>query len=217
MFINNLEKIISYNFKNKDLLKEALTHKSTGIKKNYDKLEFLGDRVLGLIIAQKLNILMSDLSVSKIHLKFESLTNEYYLSKIAKKITLNKFILVQDGKDHENFKKNDSILADSLEAIIGGIFIDGGYSKAQLFIEKFFLINKKLNPVNSKSALQEFVLEKGIDLPAYKLIEKRGPDHKPIFVVQVEVLNFKSKGTGKNLKTAEFSAAKKILNKLKGI
>ena len=160
---------------------------------------------------------MSEFSVSKIHLKFESLTNEYYLAKIAKKITLNKFILVQGGKDHENFKKNDSILADSLEAIIGGIFIDGGYSKAQLFIEKFFSINKKLNPVNSKSALQEFVLEKGLDLPVYKLLEKRGPDHEPIFIVQVEALNFTSKGTGKSLKTAEFSAAKKILNKLKGI
>ena len=217
MLINDLEKIISYNFKNKDLLKEALTHKSTCIKKNYEKLEFLGDRVLGLIIAHKLNILMSDQSVSNIHLKFESLTNEYYLAKIAKKITLNKFILVQDGKDHENFKKNDSILADTLEAIIGGIFIDGGYSKAQLFIEKFFLINNKLNPVNSKSALQEFVLEKGLDLPIYKLLEKQGPDHKPIFIVQVEALNYKSKGTGKSLKTAEFSAAKKILNKLKGI
>ena len=217
MLINNLEKIISYNFKNKDLLKEALTHKSTGIEKNYDKLEFLGDRVLGLIIAQKLNILMTDLSVSKNHLKFESLTNEHYLSKIAKKITLNKFIQVQVGKDHENFRKNDSILADSLEAIIGGIFIDGGYSKVQLFIEKFFLINKKLNQVNSKSALQEFVLEKGLDLPTYKLLEKQGPDHKPIFIVQVEALDFRSKGTGKSLKIAEFSAAKKILNKLKGI
>jgi len=217
LLINDLEKIISYNFKNKDLLKEALTHKSTGAEQNYEKLEFLGDRVLGLIIAQKLNILMSDHSVSKIHLKFESLTNEYYLAKIAKKITLNKFILVQDGKDHENFKKNDSILSDSLEAIIGGIFIDGGYSKAQLFIEKFFLIDEKLNPVNSKSALQEFVLEKGLDLPVYKLLKKQGPDHEPIFIVQVEALNIVSKGTGKSLKTAEFSAAKKILNKLKRI
>ena len=74
-----------------------------------------------------------------------------------------------------------------------------------------------MNPVNSKSALQEFVLEKGLDLPTYKLLEKQGPDHKPIFIVQVEALNYKSKGTGKSLKTAEFSAAKKILNKLKGI
>jgi ribonuclease-3 len=217
LLINNLEKIISYNFKNKDILKEALTHKSTGIEKNYDKLEFLGDRVLGLIIAQKLNILMSNYSVSNIHLKFESLTNEYYLAKIAREITLNKFIIVQDGKDHANFKKNDAILADSLEAIIGGIFIDGGYSKAQIFIEKFFSINKKLTSVNSKSALQEFVLEKGLDLPVYKLLEKKGPDHEPVFIVQVEALNFKSNGIGKSLKIAEFSAAKKILKKLKRI
>jgi len=217
LLINNLEKIISYDFKNKNLLKEALTHKSTGLKNNYDKLEFLGDRVLGLIIAQKLNFLMSTYSVSSIHLKFESLTNEYYLSKIAREIKLNKFILVQDGKDHDKFKNNNSILADVLEAVIGGIYIDGGFLKAQLFIENFFSIDKKLAPINAKSALQEIVLEKGLDLPIYKLLTKEGPDHEPIFVVQVEAFNFKSKGTGKTLKIAEFSAAKKVLNKIKRI
>ena len=123
MSINELEKIISYKFKEKKYLIEAITHKSTGLAYNYDKLEFLGDRVLGLVIAHKLNTLIQNKNVFNTHLKFESLTNENYLSQVAKKININKFILVQGGKDNNKFKNNDSILSDVLEAIIGGIFL----------------------------------------------------------------------------------------------
>ena len=149
MLINELEKIISYKFKEKRYLIEAITHKSTGLDYNYDKLEFLGDRVLGLVIAHKLNNLIKDQNVVHTHLKFESLTNEIYLSKVARKININKFILVQGGKDSEKFKNNDSILADVLEAIIGGIFLDGGLKNAKLFIESYFSINDKSNKNNT--------------------------------------------------------------------
>ena len=212
MLINELEKIISYKFKEKRYLIEAITHKSTGLDYNYDKLEFLGDRVLGLVIAHKLNNLIKDQNVVHTHLKFESLTNEIYLSKVARKININKFILVQGGKDSEKFKNNDSILADVLEAIIGGIFLDGGLKNAQLFIENYFSINDKLPNTNPKSALQEMVLEHKFNLPKYILLEKGGPDHEPHFVVRVEALNLRSTGRGKTMKLAELSAAKKLLN-----
>ena len=212
MSINELEKIISYKFKEKKYLIEAITHKSTGLDYNYDKLEFLGDRVLGLVIAHKLNNLIKDQNIVNTHLKFESLTNEIYLSKVARKININKFILVQGGKDSEKFKNNDSILADVLEAIIGGIFLDGGLKDAKLFIESYFSINDKLPNTNPKSALQEIVLEHKFDLPKYILLEKGGPDHEPNFVVRVEALNLRSTGRGKTMKLAELSAAKKLLN-----
>ena len=215
MSINELEKIISYKFKEKKYLIEAITHKSTGLDYNYDKLEFLGDRVLGLVIANKLNTLFQNTNIFNTHLKFESLTNENYLSEVARNIKINKFIIVQKGKDSERFKNNDSILADVLEAIIGGIFLDGGLKKAKLFIEKFFLINDKLQYTNPKSALQEMVLENKFDLPKYTLIEKDGPDHEPNFVVRVEALNSSTTGRGKSLKLAELSAAKKLINNIK--
>ena len=214
MSISELEKIISYEFKEKRYLIEAITHKSTGLDYNYDKLEFLGDRVLGLVIAHKLNTLIQNKNVFNTHLKFESLTNENYLSQVAKKMNINKFILVQGGKDSNKFKNNDSILSDVLEAIIGGIFLDGGLKNAKLFIEKFFLINDKLPNTNPKSALQEIVLEHKCDLPKYILLEKDGPDHEPNFVIRVEALNLSSSGRGKTLKLAELSAAKKLLNKI---
>ena len=215
MSINELEKIISYKFKEKKYLIEAITHKSTGLDYNYDKLEFLGDRVLGLVIANKLNTLFQNNNIFNTHLKFESLTNENYLSEVARNIKINKFIIVQKGKDSERFKNNASILADVLEAIIGGIFLDGGLKKAKLFIEKFFLINDILPSVNPKSALQEIVLENKFDLPKYTLIEKDGPDHEPNFVVRVEALNSSTTGRGKSLKLAELSAAKKLINNIK--
>ena len=99
MLIEELEKKILYNFKNKAILIEALTHKSAGKKYNYEKLEFLGDRVLGFIIAEKLNEIMNHEKLSDIHLKFEALTNENFLSKVANSINLSKYIITQSGVD----------------------------------------------------------------------------------------------------------------------
>ena len=150
MLIEELEKKIFYNFKNKAILLEALTHKSAGKKYNYEKLEFLGDRVLGFIIAEKLNIIMKHEKLSDIHLKFEALTNENFLSKVANSINLSKYIVTQSGMDGEKFKKNDSILSDVMEAIIGAIYIDGNIGFVKSFIEKFFNINnKKSNQLNN--------------------------------------------------------------------
>ena len=170
MLIEELEKKIFYNFKNKAILLEALTHKSAGKKYNYEKLEFLGDRVLGFIIAEKLNIIMNHEKLSDIHLKFEALTNENFLSKVANSINLSKYIVTQSGMDGEQFKKHNSILSDVMEAIIGAIYIDGNISFVKSFIEKFFNINNKKSNINSKSALQELVLQNGLILPNYELI-----------------------------------------------
>ena len=142
MLTQELEKKISYIFKNKNILIEALTHKSAGKIYNYEKLEFLGDRVLGFTIAEKLNLLMFDKKLSDIHLKFESLTNETYLSQVANRIQLYNYIITQSGEDGEKFKKNRSILSDVVEALIGAIYSDGSINDVKKFIVKFFNINK---------------------------------------------------------------------------
>ena len=215
MFIKEVEISISYNFKLKHLLIEALTHKSCGKDYNYEKLEFLGDRVLGFIIAEKLNKIMPNLKVAEIHLKFESLTNEIFLAKIARDIKIPPFIQVQPGKDGEKFKNNNSILADVVEAIIGGIYIDSGIKNAKKFIDRFFKIDDKIPTLNPKSALQQMALANGEELPFYKLLKREGPDHNPKFWVNVNALSVNSEGMGKSLKLAEINAAINLLKKVR--
>ena len=215
MFIKEVEIGISYNFKLKHLLIEALTHKSCGKDYNYEKLEFLGDRVLGLIIAEKLNKIMSNFKVADIHLKFESLTNEAFLAKIARDIKITPFIQVQPGNDGEKFKNNNSILADVVEAIIGGIYIDSGIKDVKNFIDRFFIIDDKMPILNPKSSLQQMALENGKELPSYKLLKREGLDHNPKFWVNVSALSYNSEGIGKSLKLAEINAAFNLLKKIK--
>ena len=215
MLTQELEKKISYIFSNKNILIEALTHKSAGKIYNYEKLEFLGDRVLGFTIAEKLNLMMFNKKLSDIHLKFESLTNETYLSQVANRIQLYNYIITQSGEDGEIFKKNSSILSDVVEALIGAIYSDGSINDVKKFIEKFFNINNKKSYKNSKSVLQELVLNKSLKLPNYELIEKQGLDHAPFFKVKVTAMGFSSEGKGKTIKLAEFNAAKSILKTIR--
>ena len=206
---------ISYQFINKDILIEALTHKSAGKIYDYEKLEFLGDRVLGFTIAEKLNLIMFSKKLSDIHLKFESLTNETYLSQVANRIRLYKYIITQPGVDGDKFKKNNSILSDVVEALIGAIYSDGNINDVKKFIGKFFNINNKKSYKNSKSVLQELVLNNGLHLPNYELVKKEGLDHAPFFKVKVTAMGFVSEGKGKTIKLAEFNAAKNILKKIR--
>ena len=215
MLTQELEKKISYEFSNKSILIEALTHKSAGKIYNYEKLEFLGDRVLGFTIAEKLNLIMFNKKLSDIHLKFESLTNETYLSQVANRIQLYKHIITQPGEDGDKFKKNNSILSDVVEALIGAIYSDGSINDTKKFIGEFFNINNKKSNINSKSALQELVLNNDLNLPNYELVKKEGPDHDPFFKVKVTALGSSSEGKGKTIKLAEFNAAKNILKIIK--
>ena len=211
-----LEIKIGYSFKNIKLLNQALTHSSfIESENNYEKLEFLGDRVLGLVISDELLKIMPQSNVGDIHLRFESLTNEEYLSGVSKKLGISNYLNVQSGEDGKNFTLKVSILADALEAIIGAIFLDGGFENAKLFIFNNFYITSDLPELNSKSKLQQLVLSKGYDLPIYSLEERKGPDHEPIFFVKVTA--FKNKfafGEGKSHKKAELSAALNFLEQI---
>ena len=211
----SLEKKIDLKFKNKDLLIQALTHKSFNPKENNEKIEFLGDRVLGLVIAKKLLEIYPDEKEGIIDKKFASLVNKKTCLNIAKNIQLEKFLLIFNPSKN-NLKIEDKVLADSCEALIGAIYLDKGFSIAEKIILELW--NKKIKEsiiteIDAKTKLQEFSLKKYKKLPTYKLISSTGPRHKPIFKVGVKLQNSKlyiSEGSSK--KDAEQNAAISFLN-----
>ena len=222
MRINKLEKKINYKFKNIDLLQEALTHssfKKNNLKiknKNYERLEFLGDRVLGLVLSEYLFQTFPNAQEGILDNYFQKFVNQENLFNYAKKINLSNFLKTQKGDDLEN---NKSILSDVVEAIIGAIYIDTGLNNCKNFVidnivDKDLLYSKPLK--HPKSILQEYCLNKLDTLPKYSILNKSGNEHQPIYEVSVFIKNHDSvSATGTNLKKAEEAAAKKLLSILK--
>ena len=207
---SKLEKKIEIIFKNKDLLIQSLTHKSFDKKKNNEKIEFLGDRVLGLVIAKKLLEIYPNEKEGILDKKFASLVNKKTCLEISQKLELGKFILTLNVEKKNNIIE-DKVLADSCEALIGSIYLEKGF----LVVEKFILNqwskhikDSVITKVDAKTMLQEFSLKKFKKLPIYKLISNTGPKHKPIFKVGVKLFNTKFYiSKGKSKKEAEQNAA----------
>ena len=219
--VNNIEKKFKIKFINKNLLKNSLTHKSHDPKKNYEKLEFIGDRVLGLVIANKLLELYPDEKEGIMDKKLANLVNKNKCYEIGKKLELHKYILVGNIKNKDKKEKTiqSKIIADCCEAVIGAIYIDQGLKVARSFILNSWKNELKFSDkliIDSKTRLQEYSLKKFKKLPKYKLLENSGPRHKPIFKVAVKISNtdFIS-SSGESKKIAEQNAAKLLLNKLK--
>ena len=216
--INELERILDYNFKDKDLLHRALTHKSFSNNTNNEKLEFLGDRVLGLIISKELIAKYPKEKEGIIDKKYANLVNKKTCADIAKKINIKKFIYL--GSSHKNLERSaDKILSDCLEALVGSIFLDGGLKSSEKFIFKFWgsYIDKSIiTLVDSKTKLQEYSLKKFKKLPKYSFFKKIGPQHKPLFKTEVEIPQSKKIiGIGSSNKNAQQNAAAKLIKILK--
>ena len=212
--VKELEKIIKYNFRNISLLKTALTHKSFDNNVNNEKLEFLGDRVLGLVISEKLLEKYPDEKEGIIDKKFANLVNKRTCLLIAKKINLKKFILL--GSSHKKLERSaDKISSDCLEAIVGAIYLDGGLKSVEKFIFIFweeYLLKSSITLVDSKTKLQEFSLKKFKELPKYVFFKKTGPQHRPLFKTEVQIPNSKKiSGIGSSKKKAQQNAAAKLL------
>ncbi len=212
--IKELEKIIKYNFKKSSLLEKALTHKSFDNNNNNEKLEFLGDRVLGLIISEKLLNKFPDEKEGIIDKKFANLVNKKTCLLIARKINIKKFILL--GSTHKKIERSaDKIISDCLEAIVGAIYLDGGLKSAEKFILNFwneFLLKSTVTLIDSKTKLQEFSLKKFKELPKYIFFKKTGPQHRPLFKTEVQIPHSKKIiGMGSSKKNAQQNAAAKLL------
>ena len=208
--IKDFEKSLKLKFLNKTFLNKSLIHKSYNSNENNEKMEFLGDRVLGLVIAKKLLEIYPHEKEGILDKKFSSLVNKKKCLEIAKKINLENYIFVFNPKN-KKIKIEDKVIADCLEALIGAIYLDKGLVAA----EKFILENWKkditasaVTQIDAKTKLQEYSLKVFKSLPIYKLISNTGPRHKPLFKVAVKLKNTKfyiAKGTSK--KDAEQNAA----------
>ena len=214
----NLEKSIRINFKNKLLLIKSLTHKSIDKENNNEKIEFLGDRVLGLVIAKKLLEIYPHEKEGILDKKFASLVNKKTCLDIAKKINLQKYILILNTRNEKDLIE-DKVLADSCEALIGAIYLDKGFNIAEKFILNLWstkIKNSVITPIDAKTKLQEYSLKKYKKLPIYKLISNTGPRHKPLIKVAVKLIDTKFFiAVGKSKKEAEQNAAIQCLQNIK--
>ena len=209
-----LEKTLKYNFKKDTLLERALTHKSYDNILNNEKLEFLGDRVLGLIISEKLLVKFPNEKEGIIDKKLSNLVNKKTCALISKKINLKKFILL--GSSHKKLERStEKISSDCLEAIVGAIYLDGGLKSAEKFILNFweeYLLKSTITLIDSKTRLQEFSLKQFKVLPKYVFFKKTGPQHRPLFKTEVHIPNSKKIiGIGSSKKNAQQNAAAKLL------
>ncbi len=216
--IKEIEKIINYDFKKISILEQALTHKSYDNIINNEKLEFLGDRVLGLVISQKLLDKYPDEKEGIIDKKFANLVNKKTCTLIAKKIDLKKYIIL--GTSHKKLDRSaDKISSDCLEAIIGAVYLDSGLKSAEKLIFKFweeYIIKSAITLIDSKTKLQEYSLKKFKVLPKYIFFKKTGPQHRPIFKTEVQIPNSKKiTGIGSSKKNAQQNAASKLLKLLR--
>ncbi len=215
--LHKLQKKINIKFKNTNLLYKSMTHKSFDSKNNNEKLEFLGDRVLGLIISKKLLEIYPDDKEGILDKKLASLVNKEKCLEISKSLNLEKFILVGKSRN-KNQPIENKIIADCCESLIGAIYLDQGFNVVEKFIIKIWShqLKKSVNTyIDPKTLLQEHSLKKYKKLPIYKLIKNSGPRHKPLFEVGVKLHNSKyfiSKGSSK--KDAEQKAAKLLLSNI---
>jgi len=216
--IAKLEQKINIKFKDQELLKKSLIHKSYDSINNNEKLEFLGDRVLGLVLSKTLLKIYPEEKEGVIDKKFANLVNKKTCLLIARKIELKKYIIT--GNSYKGLSRSDGkIIGDGLEALLGAIYLDQGITVVEKFILNFwndFLDESSITKIDAKTQLQEYSLKKYKILPVYKINKQTGPQHNPIFKVEVQIKNSKKYfATGTSKKDAQQNAAQKLLTDLK--
>ena len=217
--IDQIEKILGIKFSDRSLIEQAFTHKSKSmsISKNNERLEFLGDRVLGLVIAGFLSNEYPKDAEGVLDKKLASLVNKETCSKIISSLKIDQFLSLSKAQK-QNKAGNRKILGDLCESIIGAVFLDKGFEHARKFVLKIWKDNLKntLNVIiDPKTKLQEYSLKLYKKLPIYKYISNSGPSHKPNFKVSVSIEKSKSfSAIGSSKKIAETNAAKKLIEYL---
>jgi len=217
--LNALEDRITYNFKDKDLALCALTHSSygDGRRKTNDneRLEFLGDRVLGLLTAETLFTLSPE-NEGGLARRLNALVRKETCARVARCLALGEALLMSPSEEKQGGRDKTSILGDACEALIAAIYLDGGYLAAQNFFDVYWRseVEKVITKAakDPKTALQEKSSAVGGGLPEYVVLEQSGPDHRPLFVIEVQVEGVgNAQGTGKSKKDAERYAALHLL------
>ena len=216
-YIKNIEKNLKIKFKKKKLLIKSFIHKSFDKNENNEKLEFLGDRVIGLVISKKLLSMYPDESEGIIDKRFANLVNKKTCAKVAKKLNLKKFI--KTGTSYQSSQSSDEkILSDTCEALVASIYLDQGFFVVEKFILnawKSFIMSSQIIKIDPKTKLQEFSLKKYKKLPIYTTFRKMGPNHNPFFKVNVQIQDSKKfVGEGNSKKIAQQNAALQLIKNL---
>ena len=216
--MDKLEQILGYRFKNKALLRQALTHSSiTGnVAKNYERLEFVGDRVLGMAMAHLLYKIFDKDAEGCLSPRHTRLVRKETVAEVALKLGLNEYI----SAEPKELCFNENVLCDVAEAMIGAICMDSNFETAIEFVDRHwkYLINSSQSPLkDNKTALQELAHRYKAGNPTYETIRKEGTEHEPYFFVKVVVSELgEAVGSGKNKKLAEQDAALRMIKKLEG-
>ena len=219
--MEKLQKNLSYQFSDIELLNKALTHRSVS-KHNNERLEFLGDSVLGSIISEELYSRHSNIDEGQLSRLRSHLVRGNTLANLAKKLNISENLRLGQGELKSGGFRRESILADTFEAILGAIFLDSDYLTVKKVVLNLF--SDLLNEVKSeeslkdfKTQLQEMLQKKGYDLPKYELLQTKGKDHNAVFYVSchVEVLKIKVEKNAKSIKRAEQACAQSILEEIK--
>lgn len=213
--LNALQKATGHEFQNPSLLAEALTHSSTGHNGNYERLEFLGDRVLGLVVSEILYEKFPGEKEGDLAKRLASLVQGAWLAKMAQKIDLGQYMYFSDAERESGGFANANILADGMEALIGALYLDSGLPACRRFIEDLWadaFYEMKTPPQHPKTALQEWAQSRSLPLPVYKITGQSGPDHAPMFDITLSVNGFNPVyAQGRSRQIAEKEAAKLFL------
>ena len=224
--IKDLEVAIGYRFKNISLLQNALTHSSYANERwhnslmSNERLEFLGDAILGMTVAKYLYQTFPDRPEGELTRMRADMVCEQTLAKVAAKIDLGRHLLLGNGEEQGGGRNRNSILADAVESVIAATFLDGGMEAAQQFVDRFILVEvpvKRLHNADYKTALQELVQQKKNQVLTYVLVGESGPDHDKKFDVEVKLNGtVVGTGSGSSKKRAEQDAARAALEQLSG-
>lgn len=217
-----LADIIGYEFADPALARTALTHRSAveGYGKTYERLEFLGDRVLALVIADMLFDAFPREDEGALAKRLVALVRRETLADVAARLALAPLIRLSRGEEEAGGRDNPAILADVCESLIGALYRDGGMEPARAFIERYWsalMEGTAEPPKDAKTSLQEWAQGRGFALPSYRQIERSGPDHAPLFTIEVSVDDFPpERGEGPTKRSAEQIAAERLLSRLEG-
>jgi ribonuclease-3 len=220
MFLNKpdaLMRKLDYEFTDKSLLTLALTHRSKG-STNYERLEFLGDSILGFVVADWLYRHYPNLAEGKLSRMRSSLVRKETLAIVARELDMSKFLILGEGELKSGGFNRDSILSDTVESIIGALYLDAGFDVASRFIhtnfkDLFDAISEQSTFKDAKSKLQEAMQKQGYGLPSYEIVETLGEQHEQVFTVEctLQELKLSSYATARSRRGAEQSAAEQVL------
>ncbi len=213
--------ILQYDFEDLALLTTALTHGSAAVEplETYERLEFLGDRVLSLVVAEMLFETFPDENEGKLARRSAALVRRETLAEVAEEIGLGEHIVMSMGEADAGGRENPSLLADVCESIIAALYLDGGLAEADKFIRRYWRAHMDRSgkpPLDSKTELQEWAQGLGMPLPSYRIARRTGPDHAPSFTIAVSVDDGpEATGEGSTRRSAEKAAAGALLRKVR--